>query len=97
MKSWVFDLLFQIIGEQVPQTGMRLDQSGNIAEVFDALALPSLYIAPCLDLSFERIVQRGDPEQNAMHVRGNGSLRKIPVKIFRAQLETDFGMSLEVD
>ena len=91
------DLPLQIIGEQIPQPWMRLDKPGNVAEVFDPLTLPSFGIAPGPDLSFEGVVQRGDPEQNAMHIRRPGSLRKVAVKIFGAQLEADFGMSLEVD
>ena len=76
---------------------MRLDQPGDVAEKLDAFALPSCGIAPCRNLAFQRVLQRGDAEQDAMHVRSNGPARKVAVEILRAELKADFRLSLEVD
>ena len=52
-----FDLLFEIIGERLPQMRMRLDQPSYIAKIFDSFALPSLVIAPSRDLAFKGVFQ----------------------------------------
>ena len=47
---------------------MAFDKAGNVGEILDPLALPSLRIGPSFHLSTERVFQRGHSHEYSMHV-----------------------------
>ena len=51
---------------------MSLDESNNIAEILDALALTAIGIAPCRNLTRQRIFKGGYTKQDSMDIGGNG-------------------------
>ncbi len=76
---------------------MRFHQTGNIREILDPLALSGLGLGPGFDLASERVLQRGHPHENAVHIGRDSTRRKITIEVFCAELNTDRGVSLEVD
>ena len=90
-------MLFEFAGEQVPELGMCLHQSGNICKIFDTLALSSFRLRPRLHLAFESVFQRSYSQKNAVNVSGNGSRAEISIEILRAELDADFRATLKVD
>ena len=94
---WWLNLPFQVVRQQVPKLRVYLDQPGNIGQILDPLALPPLRVAPGLDLSPQRVFQRGHSQENAVNVGRNRSGGKLPIEILRAELQTDLRAALEVD
>ena len=87
----------QFIGEHIPEMWVRLDKTCDIGKIFEPLALPSPGFGPGLNLAFESILKRSNPQKNAMNVSSDGTGREISVEILRAELKTDRRMSLKVD
>ncbi len=54
--SGVLYLLFQIVGEKIPEMGMCFNQTSDVCKIFDAFALSSFWFGPCFHLSFESIL-----------------------------------------
>ena len=75
--SWRFHLLLQILGEHLPEMRVRLNQAGDIGKILELLALSSPGLGPGLHLAFESVLQRGDPQENAMHVGRPQSLQLV--------------------
>ena len=90
-------MLFQIVGEHIPEMWMRFDKTCDIREILEPLALPSLRLGPCLNLTFESVLERGNSQEDSVHICSDGTGREIPIEILRAELETHCRTSLEVD
>ena len=76
---------------------MGFDQTGDIAEIFEALALAAPGIAPGGDFSGQGVGQRRDAHQDAVDVGGDGAGREVAVKFFGAELDADLRSAREVD
>jgi len=76
---------------------MRFHQANDVGQAFDSPALSGLGLGPGFDLAPEGVLQRGYPHENPMHIGRDSTGREITVEIFRAELNTDRGVSLEVD
>ena len=91
------ELLAQFGRESFPKFGMGFDESGDVAEILEALALPAAGIAPSRDLAGQGVFQRGDAHQDAVDVGRDGTAWEIAVEFFGAELDADLGAAGEVD
>ena len=69
--------LFQIQIKQLPQVGVAFHQTGNIAKVLELLALSSFRVAPRFDISAQCVLQRCNPHENPVYVRGNNKFNVL--------------------
>ncbi len=78
----------QIRIKKFPKMRMAFYQAGNVAKVFEFLALSSFRISPRFDFSAQRVFQTSNPHKNSVYICWNGPTRKLFIEIFRAQLNT---------
>jgi hypothetical protein len=71
------NLPFYIVREKLAEFRMRFHEPGDVAEVFDPLALPLRRIAKGPQLASQCILQGSDPQQNAVNVGRNGPRREV--------------------
>lgn len=75
------------------QRGMRLDEPGDVRQIFLPLAGPTLRIAEGLELARERILQAGHARQDAMHVGRHGAGRELAIEVLHPDLHADARMA----
>ena len=83
--------------EPFPKFGMGFDETGDVAEIFEALALPAAGIAPSRDFAGQGVFQGGNAHQDAVDDGRDGTAWKFAVEFFGAELDADLRAAGEVD